>query len=195
MNLIKKTALSKGTGINLTNNEIKDLKVTKSLKDGGILIKATTRKITSQEGSFLNFLRPLMIVGLPLIKSVLTPLAKSVLIPLGLSTGMSAAAVAFQKNINRSGHPSDFALRTIALIISNDVMEDIMKIVKSIELLIQGLLIQRIVEAIENEAKEQKGELLPMLLETLAASIWGNSLTGKEVIRAGRDTIRTSQDF
>ena len=195
MNLIKKTALSKGTGINLTNNEIKDLKVTKSLKDGGILIKATTRKITSQEGSFLNFLRPLMIVGLPLIKSVLTPLAKSVLIPLGLSTGMSAAAVAFQKKINRSGHPSDFALRTIALIISNNVMEDIMKIVKSIELLIQGLLIQRIVEAIENEAKEQKGELLPMLLETLAASIWGNSLTGKEVIRAGRDTIRTSQDF
>ena len=171
MNLIKKTALSKGTGINLTNNEIKDLKVTKSLKDGGILIKATTRKITSQEGSFLNFLRPLMILGLPLIKSVLTPLAKSALIPLGLSTGMSAAAVAFQKKINRSGHPSDFALRTIALIISNDVMEDIMKIVKSIELLIQGLLIQRIVEAIENEAKEQKGELLPMLLETLAASI------------------------
>ena len=195
MNLIKKTVLSKGTGINLTNNEIKDLKVTKSLKDGWILIKATTRKITSQEGSFLNFLRPLMIVGLTLIKSVLTPLAKSVLIPLGLSTGMSAAAVAFRKKINRSGHPSDFALRTIALIISNDVMEDIMKIVKSIELLIQGLLIQRIVEAIENEAKEQKGELLPMLLETLAASIWGNSLTGKEVIRAGRDTIRTSQDF
>ena len=46
-----------------------------------------------------------------------------------------------------------------------------MKIVKSIELLIQGLLIQGISETIENEAKEQKGELLPMLLETLAASI------------------------
>ena len=193
--LNKKIASSKGTEINLTNNEIKDMKVIKSLKDRGILIKATTRKITSQEGSFLNFLRPLMIVGLPLIKSVLTPLAKSVLILLGLSTGMSAAAVAIQKKINISGHPSDLALCTTVLIISNDVMEDIMKIVKSIELLIQGLLIHGISETIENEAKEQKGELLPMLLETLAASIWGNSLTRKEVIRAGGGTIKTGQDF
>ena len=47
-------------GITLTNNEIKDItKVIKSLKNKGILLKGTTRVITSQEERFLNFLRPL----------------------------------------------------------------------------------------------------------------------------------------
>ena len=62
-----------------------------------MLLKETTRNITSQKGGFLNFLRPLMTAGLPLMKSVLTPLAKSVLTPLGLSAGMSAADAAIQK--------------------------------------------------------------------------------------------------
>ena len=57
------------------------------------------------------------------MKSVPTPLAKSVLLPLGLSAGMSATYAAIQKKIYRSG--------TTALIISNEEMEDIMKIVKS----------------------------------------------------------------
>ena len=48
-------------------------------------------------------------------------------------------------------------------------MEDIMKIVKSLKE--SGLLIQGISETIKNEAKEQKGRFLPMLLGTLAASI------------------------
>ena len=49
-----------GSGITLTNNEIKDIKeVIKSLKNKGILLKGTTRVITSQEEGFLNFLRPL----------------------------------------------------------------------------------------------------------------------------------------
>ena len=66
-----------GTGITLTNNEIKDIiKVIKSLENRGMLLKRITRKITSQEGGFLNFLRPLMTTGLPLIKNVLTPFAK-----------------------------------------------------------------------------------------------------------------------
>ena len=42
-----------GSGITLTNNEIKDIiKVIKSLGHRGILLKRTTRKHTSQEGSF-----------------------------------------------------------------------------------------------------------------------------------------------
>ena len=45
-----------GSGISLTNNEIKDIiKVIKSLENAGILLKGPTRKITSQEGGFLNF--------------------------------------------------------------------------------------------------------------------------------------------
>ena len=72
--------------------------VIKSLENRGILFKETPRKIISQEGGFLSFLRPLM-AGLALMKSVLTPLAKLVLLPLELSTGMSAAEAAIQKQI------------------------------------------------------------------------------------------------
>ena len=78
-----KKAISSITGsrITLTNNEIKYIiKVIKYLESRGVLLKGTTTKVTSQEGGFFNFLRPLMAAGLPLIKSVLTPLAKIVLI-------------------------------------------------------------------------------------------------------------------
>ena len=108
------------SGITLTNNEVKNiLKVIKSLENRENLLKAATTKITSQEQGFLSFIRPLMTAGLPLMKSVHTPLAKSVFIPLGLSTGMSVADSAFQKNIYGSG--------TTALIISNEEMKDVMK--------------------------------------------------------------------
>ena len=71
---------------NSTNNEIEDMiKVIKSLKNRGILLKVTTTKIRSQKGEFLNFPKPLMMADLPLMKSALTPVAKSILIPLGLS--------------------------------------------------------------------------------------------------------------
>ena len=161
--------------ITLTNNEIKDIiKEIKSLENRGTLLKRTTTKITSQEGGFLNFLRPLMTAGLSLMKSVLAPLAKSVLLPFGLSTTMSTTDAVIQMKIHGSG--------TTALIISNEKMEVIMKIVKSLEE--SGLLIKRISEAIKNEAKQQKGGFLPMLLGTLAVSILGNALTENGVIRA-----------
>ena len=70
------------SGITLTINEMKDIiKVIKSLENREISLKKTTRKITSQDGGFLNFFRPLMTAGLPLIKSVLPPIAKIVLLP------------------------------------------------------------------------------------------------------------------
>ena len=75
------------------------MKVIKSLENRGILLKGTTRKIISQEGGFLNFLRPLMTAGLPLMKNVLTSLAKNILLLFGLLTGMSAADAAIQKKI------------------------------------------------------------------------------------------------
>ena len=102
----------------------------------------------------MNFLRPLMVAGLPLMKSVLTPLAKSVMILLQLSAGMSAADAAVQKKIYGSGHPSDLALHTTALIISNEEMKDIMKIVKPLEesrLLIKG--ISEIIKMKQNNKK------------------------------------------
>ena len=51
------------------------MKAIRSLENTEILLKGTTRKITSQEGGFLNFLRPLMTGGSPSIKNVLTALA------------------------------------------------------------------------------------------------------------------------
>ena len=156
------------------------MKVIRSLENRGILLKGTTRKITSHEGGFLNFLRPLMTTGLPLMKSVPTPLAKSVLLPLGLSAGMPAADAAIQKKVYGSGHPSDLASHTTALIISNEEMEDIMKIVS---------------ETIRNKTKEQKGEFLPMLLGTLAARLLGSALIGRGVIRAAEGRIRAGQNF
>ena len=74
-----------------------------------------------------------MTTVLPLMKRVLTPLAKSVLISLGLSAGMSAADAVIWKKIDGSG--------TTALPISNEEMNDVMRIVKSLEE--SGLLIKR----------------------------------------------------
>ena len=67
------------------------------------------------------------------MKSVLTPFAKSVLISLSLSSGISAADAAIQKKIYGSSHPLKVASRTVALIISNEEIKDIMKIIKSLE--------------------------------------------------------------
>ena len=77
---------------------------------------------------------------------------------------------------------------TTTLIISNEEMNDTMKIVKSLEG--SGLLITGISKTIKNEAKEQKGGFVGILLGTLSASLLGNLSTGKGLIRAGKGTIR-----
>ena len=58
-----------------------------------------------------------------------------------------------------------------------------MKTVKSV--IESGLLIQEISETVKNKVKEQKGRFLWMLLGTLAASILGNALAGRGIIRVG----------
>ena len=126
-----------------------------------------------------------MTAGLPLMKTVLTPLVKSVLLPLRLSAGMSAADAAIQKKI--------FGSETTALTILNEEMEDIMKIAKSLEE--SGLLIKGFSETIKNEAKEQKGGFLGILLGILAASMLGSALTGRGLIKAGERTIRGGENF
>ena len=88
------------------------------------------------------------------------------------------------KNILGSGK-SHFVLakRSTTLVISNDKMEDIKKIVKSLEDC--GLLLKGVSETIQYENKEQKGGFLSMLLGTLGASLLGNMLTCKRINRAG----------
>ena len=79
------------------------------------------------------------------------------------------------------------------LIISNEEIHDIIKKVKSLEK--SGLLIEEVSETTQNEAKEQKGGFISMLLGTLDASLLGNLLTGKGIIRADEGTIRSCQNF
>ena len=130
-----------------------------------------------QSGGFLGrLLGPLLKTGLPLISNVIKPLAKSVLIPLGLTAAASAADAGIHKKILGSGNTT--------LIISNDEINDIIKIIKSLE--DSGLLLKGVTETVQNEVKEQKGGFLSMLLGTLGASLLGNLLTGKGIHRAGK---------
>ena len=67
-------------------------------------------------------------------------------------------------------------------------MKDIIEIVKSLE--DSGSLLKGVSETIQNEAKEQKGGFLSMLLGTLRASLQGNILAGKGINRAGEGIVR-----
>ena len=106
---------------------------------------------------------------------VAIPLAKNVLAPLGITAAASALDAGIQKKIHGSG--------TTTLIISNEEMNDIMKIIQSLE--DSNILLKGVTETIKNETKEQKGGFLSMLLGTLGASLLGNLLTGKGIVRAG----------
>ena len=88
---------------------------------------------------------------------------------------------------------SDLASRTTKLITSNEEMNNIRKIVKSLE--DSGLLMKSVSETIKNEAKEQKKGFLSIFLGTLSASLLENLLTGNGTIRASEGTIRASQDL
>ena len=92
-----------------------------------------------------------------------------------------------------SGCPLDLASRNTTLIISNGEMNGIMMIIKSLKE--YDLLIKGVSETIKNEAKEQKGGFLSMLLGTLGASFLGNLLARKGTTTAGQGTIRAGQDF
>ena len=68
-------------------------------------------------------------------------------------------------------------------------MKSIIRIFKYLEE--SGLLIERVSETIKNEAKEQTGGILSMLLGALGASLLGDILTGRGINRAGEGIVRT----
>ena len=104
-----------------------------------------------QSGGFLGgILGPLLKAGLQLIKNVIKPLTKSVLIPLGLTAAAPAADAGIHKKILGSG--------TTALIISNDEMKDIIKIVKYLE--DSDLLLEGVSKRIENKPKNKEDDFL-----------------------------------
>ena len=172
----------------LTNRQVANIRKAFA-NHSSIDIKLSKTQLSKmvQSGGFLGkLLGPLLKSGIPLMKRVIKPLAKSVLIPLGLTTTASAADAGIHKKILGSCH------NNTTLIISNDEMDDILKVVKSLE--DSGLLLKGVSETIQHEAKEQRGGFLSMLLGTLGASLLGDilskSLSVKGVIRAGEGTIR-----
>ena len=110
---------------------------------------------------------------------VALPLAKNVLAPLGLTAAMSAIDGSIQKQIHGSG---------VKLIIEQEDMNDIMKIIEALEN--SGILLKGVSKTIENETKEQRGGFLSVLLGTFEASLLRNLLTGgKGIMRAGEGSV------
>ena len=148
-----------------TNRQVANLRKALQIIYQLILSYQKLKKMIQSGGFLGKGLGSLLKTGLPLMKNVVKPLAKSVLIPLGLTAVASAADAGIHKKILGSGH------NNTTLIISNDEMEDIIKIVKSLE--DSGLLLKGVSETIQNEAKEQRRGFLSMLLVTLGASLLG----------------------
>ena len=172
----------------LTNRQVSSiLKAFCSNSSPDIKFSKTQLSKMIPPGAFLGkLLGPLLKTGLPLIKNVITPLAKSVLISLGLTAAASAADAEIHKKILGSGN-------TTTLIISNKDMEDLIKIVKSLEDL--GLLLEGVTESVQNEVKKQKEGFLSILLGTLGASLLGNLLTGKGVNKKGKGIHRAGEEI
>ena len=138
----------------INNNSATDIKLSKA---------QIKKKI--QSGGFLGKLLsklvgPLMKVALPLAKNGLTP---------------SAIDGSIQRKIRGSG---------VKLIIEQEDLNDIMKIIKALE--DSGILLKGVNKTIKNETKEKRGGSLSMILGTLGANLLGNLLAdGKGIVRAG----------
>ena len=135
------------------------------------LSKAQITKIIQSAGFLGSLLSKL--AG-PLMK-VAVLVAKNIVAPLGITAAASAIDAGIKKKIHGS--------RTTTLIISNEEMNDVIKIIQSLE--DSNILLKGVTNTIKNEAKEQKGGFLSMLLDTLGASLLGNLLSGKVIARAG----------
>ena len=149
----------------INNNLATDIKLSKAkikklIKSGELLGKLLSKLAA-----------PLMKVALPLAKNVLTPV--------GLTAAMSAIDGSIQKKIHGSG---------VKLIIEEEDMKDIMKIIGALEN--SDILLKGVSKTIENETKEQRGGFLSMFLGTLGASLLGNLLTGKGIMKAGNGIVR-----
>ena len=109
---------------------------------------------------------------------IAVPSAKNVLALLGITAAASAIDTGILKKkiyIYGSGN--------MALVIWKKEINDIVKIIQALE--DYNILLKGVTETIKNETKRQKGGLLSLLLGTLTASLLGNLLRGKGILRAG----------
>ena len=151
-----------------TDLKLSKAQISKAIQSGGFL------------GSLLSKLAgPVMKVAVSLTKK------KKVLTPLGITSAASAIDAVIQKKIHGSG--------ATTLIISNEEMNDIMKIVQALE--DSNILLKGVIETIKIE-KEQRGGFLGTLGGTLGPTLLWHLLSGKGIVRAdsenkkGKETVR-----
>ena len=172
----------------LTNKQVANLcKAFASYSPADIELSKTQLSKMIQSGELLGrLLGPLLKTGLLLMKSVIQPLAKTILILLRLTAAASATDPGIHKKMLGSGY-------NVTLIISNDEMEDIFKIVRSLEDC--GHYSKKLVEQLKTKQKNEKDDFYSMLLSTLGASLLGNKLAGKGVVRSGEGTVRVGYGY
>ena len=105
------------------------------------------------------------------------------MVPLGFTAAASVTDAAIQQTIFGSGRST--------LILSNENLNDIMKIVKSLE--DTRLLKKSVSETVENEVNLKKGGFLCMLTAALGNILLVNLLTDKGVAKDGSGGIRTGE--
>ena len=134
----------------LTNREVANLRKDFANHASTDIKLSKAQLIKMEKGGFLRFLVPLLKSGLPLLKSIIKPLGM-----FGVTAAASATDAAMNKKTLGSGNHT-------TLIISDDDMQDLLKILKSLE--DSGLLLDGMAETVKNEVKEEKGGFLSMLL-------------------------------
>ena len=133
----------------LTNRRVANLRKAFANHSSTDIKLSKTQLTKMQQVGFLIFLAPLLISGFPLLKAAAKPLEL-----LGLTAATSLTDTLIHKKIGSGNHTT--------IIISNDDMNDILKTFKSLE--DSEILIKGVSETIKNEANEQKGAFLSMLL-------------------------------
>ena len=123
-----------------------------------------------QFGRFLELLLSELVGSL---MKVAVPLAKNILAPLGITTAASTIDAGIQKKIHGSG--------TTTLRISNEEMNDIMKIDQALE--DSDVLLKGVTETIKNKTKKRGGRLLGTLVGILGSILLQNLLSGKRIVR------------
>ena len=175
-NLITQTKIKNITEVtlNLSSNVVGDpndeynfphkllLSYTQVSRRRKALANNSIAKIKPSKTQLYNTGQSILKTDLSLIKNALKLLAKSVLIQLGLIAPASATGAGIQKKVFGSG--------MTALTISNKEMDDMKKIIKSLE----SLLTESVSKAIKNEAEDQKDLFPGMLLGTLGTTLFGN---------------------
>ena len=100
-----------------------------------------------------------------------------ILAPLGITGVASVIDAEIQNKIHDSGCPS-----STTLTILNKEMNGIIKILQALE--DSNILLKGVTKTIKSETKEQNGGFLSILFGTLGASLLGNLLSGKLIVRA-----------